>query len=252
MRPIVVIAAVPRETALLELMLADATWMPMPGFTAVRGFVGNLPVIVCVSGVGKINAAAATAVMIERHHPALVISAGCGGAYPGSNLAVGGLAVATAEIMADEGVQTSAGWLDLKEINLPSFAQGKQRYYNEIPLSIHAAEKAMQLADYCGITMVRGRFATVSACSGTLERGEELARRLGVVCENMEGAAVALTAIRFGIDCLEVRGISNLVEERNFESWDIPRAAEVAQRFVLKYIEGLDQPTPFDDSEEGD
>ncbi|NTW99702.1 MAG: hypothetical protein HGB35_07220, partial [Geobacteraceae bacterium] len=41
---------------------------------------------------------------------------------------------------------------------------------------------------------------------------------------------------------LEIRGISNQVEERDLKKWDIPRAVEAAQRFVLKYIEEIDRP----------
>jgi futalosine hydrolase len=58
----------------------------------------------------------------------------------------------------------------------------------------------------------------------------------------MEGAAVAQTCLRYGIDCLEIRGISNLVDERDMTTWDIPRAVEAAQRFVLKYIQEMDRP----------
>jgi futalosine hydrolase len=48
--------------------------------------------------------------------------------------------------------------------------------------------------------------------------------------------------LRYGIDCLEIRGISNHVDERDMKTWDIPRAVEAAQRFVLKYIEEMDRP----------
>ena len=102
----------------------------------------------------------------------------------------------------------------------------------------------MHLADYFGVKLVRGRFITVSTCSGSRQRGEELARRFHGICENMEGAAVAQTCLRYGIDCLEIRGVSNLVDERDMKTWDIPRAVEAAQRFVLKYIEEMDRPMP--------
>jgi futalosine hydrolase len=97
----------------------------------------------------------------------------------------------------------------------------------------------MKLAGSHGVRLVRGRFVTVSSCSGTKERGQELARRHQAVCENMEGAAIALTALRYGIPCLEIRGISNLVEDRDLSRWDISRAVEAAQRFVIKIIEEL-------------
>jgi futalosine hydrolase len=210
----------------------------------LEGRIGTLPVVICVSGIGKTNAAAAAAVMIERHQPQLVINTGCAGAYPGSGLSIGDLVVASAEILGDEGVSTSAGWLDLRAMHLPSLTLGTRSYYNELPLSRHESEKAMQLADYCGVRLTRGKFVTVSNCSGSLKRGTEISRRYGAIIENMEGAAVALVCLRYGVDCLEIRGISNQVEERNMKAWDIPRAVEGAQRLVLKLLEDLDRPEP--------
>lgn len=244
MKPVLIISAVPRETALLELALGDASLIESPAFTVREGTLGHLPTVLCAAGVGKVNAAAATAALIERCRPRLVINTGCGGALPGSGLAIGELAVASCEILGDEGVQTSDGWLDLQQMGLPSLVQGERRFYNEIPLSRHAAEKAMLLAGYCGVGLARGRFVTLSTCSGSLRRGEELVRRYGAVCENMEGAAVALVCLRYGIDCLEIRGISNLVEERDLAAWDIRLAVENAQRLVLKFLEELDRPAP--------
>ena len=100
----------------------------------------------------------------------------------------------------------------------------------------------MQLADYFGVFLMRGRSATVSTCSGTRQAGAGLSQRWNAVIENMEGAAVAQICLRCGIDCLEIRGVSNLVEERDLKKWDIPKAVEGAQRFVLKYLEEMDRP----------
>jgi futalosine hydrolase len=242
MKAVLVIAAVSQELCLLQDSLANRGRTATSPFEYVAGTIGTLPVIVCVGGISKINAAAATAALIERFRPRLVINTGCGGAYPGSGLAIGDLAVATNELLGDEGVLTSAGWHDMAFMGMPSLVRKKRRYHNDIPLSRHAAEKAMQLADCHGVKLVRGRFITVSTCSGTLQRGEELTRLFGGICENMEGAAVAQVCLRYGIDCLEIRAISNHVDERDMKTWDIPRAVEAAQRFVLKYIEELERP----------
>jgi futalosine hydrolase len=241
MKPVLIIAAVSQEIALLEHTLENPSRSKMPAFPTLDGIVGNMPVVICVSGVGKINAAGATAALIERHQPQLVISTGCAGAYKGSGLSIGDLAVASEEILGDEGVITSKGWLDLQGIKMPYLDLGGQRFYNEIPLSVPAAEKAVQLAESCGIALFAGRFVTVSTCSGSDQRAEELARRYAAVCENMEGAAVALTCLRYGIDCLEIRGISNLVEERNMAAWDVTRAVEAAQHFVLRYLKAMQE-----------
>jgi futalosine hydrolase len=129
-------------------------------------------------------------------------------------------------------------------MQLPLYTQKSHQYYNTIPLSRHAAEKAMQLADTHGVRLVRGRFLTVSSCSGTRARGLELSRRHQAICENMEGAAGALIALRYGVPCMEIRGISNLVEDRDLSRWDLPRALEAAQRFVIKIVEDLQRPSP--------
>lgn len=242
MKPIVIIAAVRSEIELLEKALEHSGRVTSGGFEYVEGTIGNLRVVVCAGGIGKVNAAAATAVMIDRYQPQLVINTGCAGAYTGSGLSIGNLVVASEEVLADDGVAVAAGWKDLRYMNLPSVEQGGMSCYNLLPLSRHAAEKAMQLADYYGVPLLRGRSATVSTCSGSCESGAVLSERWNAVIENMEGAAVAQICLRCGIDCLEIRGISNMVEERDLKRWDIPRAVESVQRFVLKYLEEMDRP----------
>lgn len=242
MKPIVIIAAVPQEVALLEKALEHSGRVTAGGFAYVEGTLGTLRVVVCAGGVGKINAAATSAVMIDRYQPQLVINIGCAGAYLGSGLSIGNLVVASEEVLADEGVMVADGWKDLRFMKITSVKQGGLSCYNLLPLSRHASEKAMQLADYFGVSLVRGRSATVSTCCGTPTSGAELSGRWNALIENMEGAAVAQVCLRCGVDCLEIRGISNFVEERDLKKWDIPRAVEAAQRFVLKYIEEMDRP----------
>jgi len=245
MNPILILAATPQEIVLLEHALDTAAHKRTVALDYAEGNLGHQPVIICAGGIGKINAAAATAALIERHQPRLVINTGCAGAYLASGLTVGELAVASDEYLGDEGVLTSEGWQELQIIGIPTLIHANRLYYNAIPLSKHPAEKAMLLADYLGVKLVRGRFITLSTCSGTRQRGAELACRFHGICENMEGAAVAQVCLRYGIDCLEIRGVSNLVDERDMKKWDIPRAVEAAQRFVLKYIEEMDRPMPL-------
>jgi futalosine hydrolase len=239
MKPILIIAAMPLETGLLEGALIHTTRMKSAGFEYLTGKLGESEIIVCAGGVGKINAASATAALIELHNPLLVINTGCAGAYIGSGLSIGDLAVASEEVLGDEGIILTTGWKDLGYMELPMLDHGGIQYFNMIPLSSQLSEKAMQLADSLGRFLMRGRFATVSICSGTEERGEELVRRWNVIAENMEGAAVAQVCLRYGVDCIEVRGISNMVEERDMKRWELTLAVEAAQSFVLKYLEEM-------------
>jgi futalosine hydrolase len=201
------------------------------------GTVGGSSVMLAVTGIGKINAAAATMALIHRFAPSLVINTGCAGAYIGSGLAVGDIALATSEVLGDEGVITPDGWAPLDLIGIPSLTVDGTRYFNEFPLCPRTTARAEALAADREIPLRSGRFITVSTCSGTAARGVELFQRFGGLCENMEGAAVAQVALLCGVECLEVRGVSNMVEDRDLSRWDIPAAVTNAQRFVQAFLE---------------
>lgn len=198
---------------------------------------GDYSLVLALSGIGKVNAAVTATRTIEKFTPAIVINTGCGGAYPSSGLSVGHLAIATSEIYGDEGVLTVDGWHTLEIIGIPSVERHGNRYSNEFPLSMEHSARAFQFASSMGLPIKRGKFVTVSTCSGTSSRGRSLEERFGGICENMEGAAIAHTALLYDRPFLEVRGISNMVEDRDMKRWNIPLSVEMAQRFIFACIE---------------
>jgi len=243
MKPILIIVAMKFEASQIELQLDNKTYYDSIVFPYVKGTLNQLPVAICVGGVGKINAAAATASMLERLQPQLVINTGCAGAYMDSGLSIGDLTMATIEVLGDDGAITSAGWIDLQTMKLPYLDNKSHLCFNEIPLSSKHIDCATTVASNSGINVKPGRFATVSTCSGSLKQAKEIFLRCNVITENMEGAAVALTSLRYNVDCLEIRGISNMVEERNLDNWNIKLAVGKAQNFVLRYLEELSKAT---------
>jgi futalosine hydrolase len=100
----------------------------------------------------------------------IIINIGCAGAYAGSGLSVGDLAIASSEIYGDEGVLTPSGWQPLDFIGIPLVGERGDRCFNEIPLSISLRDKALRFAQTCGIPLRTGKFVTVSTCSGTAAR----------------------------------------------------------------------------------
>jgi futalosine hydrolase len=239
MKPVIVTAATPRELALLVSTLDARDRIQVCGREAFRGELAGWPAILAVTGIGKVNTAAAVASLLDRFEPELLINTGCAGAYRESGLAVGDLTMATVELFGDEGVVTPDGWNSMELIGIPAVERNGERYFNAFPLTRWAMDKADYVAGAAGLTLHRGPFVTVSTSSGTAERGEELFRRFGGICENMEGAAAAQVALLYGVDCLEVRGVSNLVEDRDLARWDIPRAVERAQAFISRLVGAL-------------
>ena len=206
-----------------------------------EGKIAGRHVILAATGIGKINAASAATVILEHYEPEIFINTGCAGAYIGSGLSIGDLAIATVEVLGDEGVIAPDGWHPLELIGIPSLTKGGNVFYNRFPMTHWAIYKAAHVAETNGVTLHQGLFVTLSASSGSGERGAVLYRRFDALCENMEGGAVAQVATLYGVDCMEVRGVSNMVEDRDLSRWDIPMAVERAQRFILDFIAALCQ-----------
>lgn len=84
-----------------------------------------------------------------------------------------------------------------------------------------------------------GMFVTVNAVTATRARGTMLQHRWQGVCENMEGAAVARVCREFAVPCLELRAISNYVEDRKPENWRLREACLKAAQCAALIIKGM-------------
>ncbi|MBF0329100.1 MAG: futalosine hydrolase [Nitrospirae bacterium] len=224
-----IIASTIFEAAILIEKLSSKKESTIQGKLFFEGRFNNTAATICICGIGKANAAHGAAVLIERFNPDEVLNIGVAGAFPSSGLSVGDVVVAEREIYGDEGLATADAFYTMDSLNLPLLSGGKD-YFNEFPMSIPDA-----LRDFKN----KGAFLTVSLCTGTLKRALELERRFKAVCENMEGAAVAQVGISNGTDVCEIRGISNVIEDRQGEALDkasIKTAAEAVQDVFCRFF----------------
>jgi futalosine hydrolase len=187
---------------------------------------------------GKTNAAHAVTVLIEKFFPSCIVNFGIGGAYPSSGLKVGDIAVASKEVYADEGVLLKDGLYSFEITGIPLLKVRGRKYFNEFSADKRLSRLALKASGTVA-PCKPGVFLTVSACTGTRKRAGELAEKFGPICENMEGAAVAHICRIYGIPFVGIRGISNIVEDRNMKKWDIELAAENCQKAVLHFLETL-------------
>ena len=226
------IASVALETEPVRRRLHDMRALTIGRKPAWRGRLGGVEVLLLQGGMGKSNAAQMLTAARERLPGGGVVGFGVAGAYPDSGLAAGGLAVASSAIYGDEGVETPDGWLSTEAIGIPLLASGGVERFNEIPLAAERVRGASDALSDAGLAHRVGPFVTVSACSGTTARGRVLAERFAAVAETMEGAACAHVATLYGVPYVEVRGISNRVEDRDLSRWRLAEAAEAAARAV--------------------
>lgn len=242
-----------------------------------RNCEAGVRVALAVSGCDKANAAHMVTVLLECliPRPSLVIQVGVGGALPTVRGAVGprvgDVVVASSEEYADTGASSPGGWLSARDLGLPIAVTATGETGGVFPLDASLVVGAARIIEaaltgergVCALTKPRpgqvqgqerplspspvvwvGPCITASTATGTRERAMELAERFGALVESMEGAAAAHICALYGIPFLEIRGVSNLVEDRNRESWRIDLGAEVAGRATLAVLSALDK-LPF-------
>ncbi len=178
--------------------------------------------VVLCTGVGAVNAAHAVTMAIVRQRPDGIVVCGVGGAYPGSGLGVGDVACAAQECYGDLGAATPTGFLDMKALGFP-VVRADVPIYNDLPMQLWPVES-------------RVKFVTVNTCTGTDGAARAIEARTGGAVENMEGAAVAHVAHLHGIPVGEVRGISNMVTNRDTRAWRLQAAALAAQEALVTWM----------------
>ncbi len=199
---------------------------PLPGPWRLRqGRVEGVPCLALSTGVGKVNAAAATALALRALRPSAVLLVGVGGAFDGAGLEPGDVALAASETHLDSGVGHGETWQGLEELGFPTLPAGPGRaeaLYNHLPFGEHAS----RLAGRLGVPALP--FGTSEAVTADAATARLLRERHGVAVESMEGAAVAQVALAFGAPLVQIRGISNLVGERDKRRWRLKEAVAVA------------------------
>ncbi|HJP31534.1 MAG TPA: futalosine hydrolase [Candidatus Latescibacteria bacterium] len=238
---VLLLTATPLEQTRLTSELADTVCLDVHGRTWRHGLCGGRTVDLVETGIGAVNTAHAVTRYLEARQPDMVLQAGVAGAYADSGLAVGDLAVAAEEVHGDLGVVTADGWRPADEIGIPVVHVGDPPLYNRYPADEGLGRRAVDVLRAAGMGQVsRGPFITVQACSGTAALGVERASRVpGALCENMEGAAAAQVCCLYDVPFVEVRAISNAVEDRDLSRWDLPLASRRAQEAALCLLQEL-------------
>ncbi len=238
MKFLALLSSMPFESNMIRAAMKNVRMSTVAGKKMYKGTIMGVKVILTNSGIGKINAAHSATCIIESLPVDGFINMGVAGAYAGSGLNNGDIAVASKEIYGDDGVIDSNGWNSMETIGIPLVQQGRKKYFNEFPLDNRLYKKMIRSIRHTSLQqhIAQGPFVTVSAASGSPSRARKLERRFQGMCENMEGAAIAHICALYKISFLELRGISNRAGIRNRQKWDLKAAADNCQKLVLTSI----------------
>ncbi len=192
-----------------------------------------------VTGVGPVETVLALTRFFESRSAASrdeihgVLNCGVAGAYVRDGAAKADLleiCLAEEELFGDLGISYPDRIEALDENLLP-----RQRF----SLDPDLLDRAESLLVQQGIPVQRGVFVTVSGVTATEQRGSMLERQHAGLCENMEGAAVARVCMEYHVPLLELRAISNYVEERDPGRWKLPEACERAGTAAAVFLQAM-------------
>ncbi len=192
----------------------------------IAAFEGESVVDFLIAGIGPVETTLALTRFLEKKQKTYsgVINFGIAGAYFSGGADLLDVCLANQESFGDFGIASGDDVLPFE----------KKGIFQKItlPLNCDLLEHALKILALQGFQPFCGNFVTVNSVTGTRDRGNNLQKRFDAICENMEGAAVVRVCNEFELPCLEVRCVSNLVDDRDPADWklaeSIKKGAECA------------------------
>ncbi|TNE69649.1 MAG: futalosine hydrolase [Bacteroidetes bacterium] len=223
---VLLVAATPFEIGPLTHTL-EQEFQPLENGTLFER--NGLWVRPAITGIGVMATAWHLALALERYRPDLVVNAGVAGAFDRS-LPLGMVVQVRTERLGDLGVEEADGrFTDLFDLGLaepdqPPFIQGI--------LHNPEADTHNFLPAVNGLTVnrVHGQEASIAAIQQKYPQ---------VQVETMEGAAFFYACLQAGVPFLAIRSLSNYVEPRNRDAWELGLAIESLNAVILEMLLSL-------------
>ena len=183
-------------------------------------------VIACCGGVGKVNAAMATQLLITLYRPDVILNAGVAGCF--EEVPIGTLVLAEGFVQHDvdtTGVGDPVGLVStVKQITFPT--------------SDFAAAKAAM--DKVGLPYRTGLVATGDWFAVPCQRTQWIADTFHPLLCEMEGGAVAQVCYRNDVPFLSLKSVSDCVLEHHDFYFNFPQAMKDLNRVALALVDGLE------------
>lgn len=207
---VAVIGAMAPEIELLKNSLDNPVPQQYGAFTVYSGRYAGKPVALALSGIGKVNAALAAALLIRHHNPACIINTGSAGGI-GRNLKVGDVVIGTQTAHHDADL-TAFGYVRGQLPQLPPRFDADSRLCAAAEQAAAAFEKAKV---HKGLIVSGDQF--VHSSSGIADIRAAFPDALAV---EMEAAAIAQSCRQFGIPFVVIRALSDLADEEAGHSFE--------------------------------
>jgi len=243
-KPIVVQGAMDVEIRTLAATVHNRTEERVGGWTFWRGDIEGYPVVVSKTEKGMVNAAAATALAIERYQPAAIINQGTAGGHAPDlhvfDIVLGvnavNLGAFKTRYRARGGGSNHAEWdpLDLMRSEGSAGTDPQARTMRRWPGDEGLLAAARSVRDrYTKGHVVDGVIGSSDVWNSELDRIQRFHDEYGTSVEEMEVASAAQIAAQFHVPFLGIRVLSNNIT--NGEGYN-PTVGDACQEFVHEVV----------------
>lgn len=170
----------------------------------------NHEIDVLIPGIGMTATAYWIGKTLNSKNYDLAINLGIAGSF-NDNLNIGQTIHVTTDRISELGAEDGEAFLSLSDINLEDESELKNT--NAIQNSV--------IDSLENVTAI-----TVNTAHGNDASIQKIKELFNPQVESMEGAAFFYACLLEGITCAQIRTISNKVEKRNKDNWDIPLAVQ--------------------------
>ena len=181
-----------------------------------------------ITGVGMVATAFHMGGM-NRDDFDLAINAGIAGSFS-KELQPGQLVNVTTDCFAELGA-------DYGEKFIPLYSMDFAKDFAEPFLNKEGVIKNPTLSDNAIINELKQvKGITVNTINGKADRIQMVVDMFSPDVESMEGAAFLFGCLKKGIPCFQIRAISNYIEPRNLNNWNIPLAIGILNKRLVEIV----------------
>lgn len=226
-----IIGAMEPEVAILKAKLVNCETSTHAGYTFYQGQLDNNNVVIVQSGIGKVAAALATAILIDKFQPDYVVNTGSAGGFD-AKLKVGDVVVSSEVRYHDVDVTAFGYEIGQLPANPPAYIPHETL--------VTAAKKGIEQLE--GIKAMVGLITTGDTF---MTKDDDIAKARAnfptMAAVEMEGAAIAHTCHQFNVPFVIIRSLSDIAGKESPTSFDeyLETASVNSSQLVVNMLNAL-------------
>jgi futalosine hydrolase len=193
-----------------------------PEVEPLAKYFGN-KIDVLITGAGMVPTAFAMGQHLTHQKYDLAINLGIAGSFD-RGIEPGSVVEVTEDTFAETGAEDDEQFIPMNVLGFGEVAYKPTTSLDEVESNFY---------------LKKARAITVNTVHGNDASIKKVQERLNPQLESMEGAAFFYACQQANVRCMQIRAVSNYVEKRNRDSWQIGLAIKNLNTFAIDLIEAI-------------